>query len=101
MLSSLISSPADRLSSRGFGTAATPELPKRPGSAFTFFVKAESQKGGTAAQQMKSLASKWKTMSEADKTPFVSQQTRALDEYNRTISRIDPQVLKSLNEAKL
>merc|ERR1719206_826252 len=104
MLSSLMSSPADRgVGSRRFGTN-TPELPKRPVNAYLYFVKAELQgkAGGgkaTASQWMKDLSSRWKTMSEAEKTPFVSQQARALDEYNRALERIDPKVLESLREA--
>merc|ERR1719193_2326050 len=39
-------------------------------------------------------------MTEAEKAPYVSQQNKALDEYNKAIARIDPKVLTALNEAR-
>ena len=84
-----------------FGTSpSNPELPKKPLNAWGFFVKSELtgiSVGGRNDVQiaMKGLSPKWKAMTEAEKAPYVSQQNKALDEYNKAIARIDPKVRKS------
>ena len=44
---------------------------------------------------MKGLGPKWQAMTEAEKAPYVSQHTKAMDEYNKAIAMIDPKVRKS------
>jgi len=89
-----------------FGTSpSNPELPKKPLNAWGFFVKSELTGISVGGRNdvhiaMKGLSPKWKAMTEAEKAPYVSQQNKALDEYNKAIARIDPKVLTALNEAR-
>ena len=80
------------------GSATTPELPKKPVLAYALFIKSERMgKTGVSMEAsraiMKELGSKWRAMSDVEKGPFITQEAKSREEYNRAIARMDPQVL--------
>lgn len=59
--------------------AAAKEGTKRAPSAFNMYVKAHASSisSGTAADRMKRMSQEWKTLSDADKAPYLQQAAAA------------------------
>lgn len=91
----------NRLKRKGAGTgtkqskkaAKDPNKPKRPPSAFFVFMaefreqyKKEHPTNKSVAAVGKACGEKWKTMSEADKAPYLATAEKKKEEYERTMN---------------
>jgi len=97
VLSSLVNPDGSNvMGSRGYGTASS-TIPTKPLSPYILFVKSEfpKQPSTKPMDAMKSLSTKWKSMSEQEKTPWLTQSSVAQEEYNRAMARVDPKVLEA------
>ncbi|OIW09624.1 hypothetical protein TanjilG_28223 [Lupinus angustifolius] len=95
------SKPADnKLKRKGAGSgnkkskkaAKDPNKPKRPPSAFFVFMsefreqyKKDFPENKSVANVSKAGGSKWKSMSDAEKAPYVARAEKKKEEYGRTI----------------
>ncbi|KAK8606706.1 hypothetical protein V6N13_052468 [Hibiscus sabdariffa] len=95
----LVSGVVDRLKSKGAGAgkrakkaAKDPNKPKRPPSAFFVFMeefrkqyKEENPDNRSVAAVGKASGAKWKSMTDAEKAPYVQKADNRKTEYNKNI----------------
>lgn len=64
-------------------------MPKRPLSCFGQFIKAKSTGAtGPAVEVMKALSSQWKTLSTAEKKPYMDLEAAEKTRYQKEMQRI-------------
>ncbi|XP_077246879.1 HMG1/2-like protein isoform X1 [Tasmannia lanceolata] len=83
-----------------------PNKPKRPPSAFFVFMaefreqfKEKNPHNKSVAAVGKAAGDKWKSMSEADKAPYVAKATKKKTEYNKTIAAYNKKQSEGPNDA--
>jgi len=87
---------------KGKAPAKDPNKPKRPASAFFVFMeefrktyKEKHPENKSVAAVGKAGGNKWKSMSEAEKAPFVAKADKRKSEYNKTIAAYNKKVAEA------
>ncbi|XP_057448928.1 HMG1/2-like protein [Lotus japonicus] len=110
------SKPADsRLKRKGAGTgrkqtkkaAKDPNKPKRPSSAFFVYMsefrtqfKKDNPNNKSVAAVGKAAGSKWKSMTDAEKAPYVARAEKAKEEYEKTLRAYNNGLAESKGSAE-
>ncbi|THF98740.1 hypothetical protein TEA_017812 [Camellia sinensis var. sinensis] len=91
--------PAKQPAKKGKAAAKDPSKPKRPASAFFIFMeefrktyKEKHPNNKSVAAVGKAGGDKWKSMSEAEKAPFVSRAEKRKTEYNKNIEAYNKRI---------
>ncbi|GMP26948.1 hypothetical protein CsSME_00003165 [Camellia sinensis var. sinensis] len=91
--------PAKQPAKKGKAAAKDPNKPKRPASAFFVFMedfrktyKEKHPNNKSVAAVGKAGGDKWKSMSEAEKAPFVSRAEKRKTEYNKNIEAYNKRI---------